>query len=127
MALLRDRLRPWASGWSDDAVRPGRFEADRLTMLYAPLAGPMLAGGALRAVACSTVAVRWRHSGDWGHGGYDGGGGYAGGFDGRYDGGGGGDAGRRLTRSDGCRRRAASAMDPLSDGYTVKAWASWSA
>ena len=31
---------PWASGWYDDAVRAGRFEADRLTMLYAPLGRP---------------------------------------------------------------------------------------
>ena len=82
---------PWASGWYDDAVRAGRFEADRLTMLYAPLAGPTLAGGALGAVA-------WADPGGWSAGDTAGTGASAdttaavataGGYDGGYDGGGG--------------------------------------
>ena len=96
---------PWASGWYDDAVRAGRFEADRLTMLYAPLAGPALAGGgALGAVAWADPGG-WSAGdtgGDWGLGGYDGGGFDGGGFDGGYDGG----RRRRRAAADAVRRGA---------------------
>jgi hypothetical protein len=83
---------PWATGWYSSLVRDGRFEADRLTMLFAP----GLAVGALDPLASGG----WSDPGGWtpselgtGHdfGGHDPGGfDLGGGFDG---GGGGGDSG----------------------------------
>jgi hypothetical protein len=86
---------PWATGWYDRLVRDGRFEADRLTMLFAP--------GVTVGATDVLGAGGWTDPGGWtpgdlgaGHeyGGHDPGSGSGfdfGGFDG--GGGGGGDSG----------------------------------
>ena len=92
---------PWATGWYDRLVRDGRYEADRLTMMFSPgfVAGGYLAGttGAWSdpgGWTPSDLGVGYEYGGGGGSsfegGGFDGGGFDGGGGDGGGGGGGGG-------------------------------------
>ena len=71
---------PWASGWYDRLVKDGRYEADRLTMMFS---SNYVVGGYL-----ANPGGAWTDPGGWPQGdlgvGYE----YGGGFDSSFEGGG---------------------------------------
>lgn len=77
---------PWATGWYDQLTRDGRYEAERLTMMFSP--GVVVTGGYL-----ATTGDAWSDPGGWTQSDLGVGHDYGGGFDSSFEGGGGGDGG----------------------------------